>query len=140
MKLMTTRTLPRFLFVLMLVGLAACSRAQPIMTVHQQLPATTTLSDEQLREPLIRALTRAKWTLEEEEANRILARIDFRQHSASITIDYAGGRYDIRYRDSHDLDYADGKIHKRYNALVKKLNRVILQEVRIAQNLTGSLQ
>ncbi|MFV9655016.1 hypothetical protein ACNFCK_08855 [Pseudomonas sp. NY15366] len=140
MKLMTTRTLPRFLFVLMLVGLAACSRVQPIMTVHQQLPATTTLSDEQLREPLIRALTRAKWTLEEEEANRILARIDFRQHSASITIDYAGGRYDIRYRDSHDLDYADGKIHKRYNALVKKLNRVILQEVRIAQNLTGSLQ
>lgn len=140
MKLMTTRTLPRFLFVLMLAGLAACSRVQPIMTVHQQLPATTTLSDEQLREPLIRALTRAKWTLEEEEANRILARIDFRQHSASITIDYAGGRYDIRYRDSHDLDYADGKIHKRYNALVKKLNRVILQEVRIAQNLTGSLQ
>lgn len=140
MKLMTTRTLPRFLFVLMLVGLAACSRVQPVMTVHQQLPATTTLSDEQLREPLIRALTRAKWTLEEEEANRILARIDFRQHSASITIDYAGGRYDIRYRDSHDLDYADGKIHKRYNALVKKLNRVILQEVRIAQNLTGSLQ
>ncbi|WP_296269569.1 hypothetical protein [Pseudomonas sp. UBA6323] len=140
MKLMTTRTLPRFLFVLMLAGLAACSRVQPVMTVHQQLPATTTLSDEQLREPLIRALTRAKWTLEEEEANRILARIDFRQHSASITIDYAGGRYDIRYRDSHDLDYADGKIHKRYNALVKKLNRVILQEVRIAQNLTGSLQ
>lgn len=140
MKLMTTRTLPRFLFVLMLVGLAACSRVQPVMTVHQQLPATTTLSDEQLREPLIRALTRAKWTLEEEEANSILARIDFRQHSASITIDYAGGRYDIRYRDSHDLDYADGKIHKRYNALVKKLNRVILQEVRIAQNLTGSLQ
>ncbi|WP_212629109.1 hypothetical protein [Pseudomonas sp. KB-10] len=140
MKLMTTRTLPRFLFVLILAGLAACSRVQPIMTVHQQLPATTTLSDEQLREPLIRALTRAKWTLEEEEANRILARIDFRQHSASITIDYAGGRYDIRYRDSHDLDYADGKIHKRYNALVKKLNRVILQEVRIAQNLTGSLQ
>ncbi|MGG2395523.1 hypothetical protein ACJRW5_01040 [Pseudomonas sp. SH1-B] len=137
---MTPRILPRLLFVLLLVGLAACSRVQPIMTVHQELPANTTLSDEQLREPLIRALTRARWTLEEEEANRILARIDFRQHSASITIDYAGGRYDIRYRDSQDLDYADGKIHKRYNALVKKLNRVILQEVRIAQNLNGSLQ
>lgn len=140
MNLMTTRTLSRLVFILLLAGLAACSRVQPILTVHQQLPATTTLNDEQLRTPLIRALTRVKWTIEEEEANRILARIDFRQHSASITIDYAGGRYDIRYRDSHDLDYADGKIHKRYNALVKKLNSVILQEVRIAQNLNGSLQ
>ncbi|MEO4048533.1 hypothetical protein AAFN46_15765 [Pseudomonas sp. CAU 1711] len=131
-----TRSIKTLCLVLTLVGVAACSRQQPVLTIHQQVPPhATALNEQTLRPALIRALVRCKWSVEQEEANRILARIDFRGHSASITLDYVADRYDIRYRDSHDLDYENGKIHKRYNALVKKLNRAIQQEVRIAQNL-----
>ena len=136
------RHLKSILLVLAVVGVTACSRQQPIVTVHQQVPPhANQLTVQTLRPALVRALVRCKWTIEQEEANRILARIDFRGHSASITLDYVADRYDIRYRDSHELDYEDGKIHKRYNALVKKLDRTIQQEVRMAQNVnTTSLQ
>lgn len=133
------RHIKPLLLIMAVLGIVACSRQQPILTVHQQLPPhASQLTVQTLRPALIRALVRCKWTIEQEEANRILARIDFRGHSASITLDYVSDRYDIRYRDSHDLDYENGKIHKRYNALVKKLSRTIQQEVRMAQNVNNT--
>ncbi len=124
---------------LALLGLMACSRIQPVMVVHQQVPATApAVSSAQALQPaLLRALVRGRWTVEEVQPNQLLARIDLRgEQSASITLDYVAGRYDIRYRDSTALDYADGNIHKRYNSLVKKLDRLIVQEIRLAQDLS----
>jgi len=123
--------------------LTACSRIQPIVTVDQQVPthAQALQSAESLQPALIRALLRCRWKIEEIQPNKLLARIDLRgQQSASITLDYANGRYDILYRDSSNLQYADGKIHKRYNSLVIKLNRAIQQEIGVAQALSDALQ
>lgn len=134
-----TRFIKLAFFTLAIFGLAACSRLQPVQVIHQQVPPAPqtqgTLSASDLRPALVRALVRSKWTIEQDEPNRLLARLDFRGHSAAITLDYVAERYDIRYRDSKELGYQDGKIHKRYNALVKRLDRVIQQEIRIAQNL-----
>ncbi len=124
---------------LALLGLIACSRIQPIAVVHQQVPADAPAvhSAQALQPALLRALVRGRWTVEEVQPNQVLARIDLRgEQSASITVDYVDGRYDIRYRDSSELQYADGSIHKRYNSLVKKLDRLIVQEIRLAQDLS----
>lgn len=124
---------------LALLGLMACSRIQPIAVVHQQVSteAPAIQSAQALQPALLRALVRGRWTVEEVQPNQVLARIDLRdEQSASITVDYVDGRYDIRYRDSKELQYADGSIHKRYNSLVKKLDRLIVQEIRLAQDLS----
>lgn len=125
------------LLILATVGVSACSRLQPVEVIHQKVPASSQapLTTSSLRPALIQALLRNRWTIEQDEPNRLLARLDFRGHSASITLDYVADRYDIRYRDSEELGYKNGKIHKRYNALVKKLDRTIQQEVRLAQSL-----
>ena len=113
------------------------------MAIDQQVPANAQAvqSAESLQPALIRALLRCRWKIEEIQPNKLLARIDLRgRQSASITLDYANGRYDIHYRDSTNLQHADGKIHKRYNSLVIKLNRAVQQEISSAQTLSDALQ
>ena len=138
-----TRYLRPLVLGVVALGLMACSRMQPLIVVHQQVPANALAvqNEESLQPALIRALLRCRWTIEENQPNRLLARIDLRgRQSASITLDYVSGRYDIRYRDSSNLQYADGKIHKRYNSLVKKLDRAIQQEISFSQSLSNVLQ
>jgi hypothetical protein len=105
---------------LAIASLLACSRVQPIREIHQPVPLANYHGD--FHQILLQALAHGKWVVEEDRPQQILARIDFRGHSASITLNYSATRYDILYRDSEKLRYADGKIHKRYNALVKRLH------------------
>lgn len=45
-----------------------------------------------------------------------------RDHRADITIAYDADSYSIRYRDSQNMDYNNGKIHRNYNRWVANLN------------------
>ncbi len=137
------RNISRILLILMLLGLGACSRMQPVLTVQQPLPTDSAsyLDEQAMQQALIRALTRTRWQIEGGHQGLMQAHMDFRgRHKIWIDIDYAPDHYNIRYRDSQNLDYADGKIHKRYNALVKKLNGVIQQELRVARSMKALQQ
>ena len=56
------------------------------------------------------------------------------QFHAEIDIPYSASTYKIVYRDSRDLDYKDGKIHKNYIRWVRLLDKGILRELRDNQN------
>ena len=131
------------LLALTTLGLLACNSTQPLLSVHQPVPATAPALQEQqlMQRTLVSALVRRKWQVEQTLPNQVLAKIELRgEQSASIAIDYDASGYDIRYRDSQNMDYADGQIHKRYNGLVKKLNRTIAQEMRFAQSISAIAQ
>ncbi|MEA1136039.1 hypothetical protein U8M49_27900, partial [Klebsiella pneumoniae] len=48
------------------------------------------------------------------------------QYYAAIDIRYTRNSYAITYRDSRDLGYKDGKIHRNYNRWVSMLDRDIM--------------
>ena len=52
------------------------------------------------------------------------------QFYAAIDIRYTRNSYAITYRDSRDLGYKDGKIHRNYNRWVSMLDRDILAGLR----------
>nr|WP_256834309.1 hypothetical protein [Pseudomonas oleovorans] len=52
-----------------------------------------------------------------------------RDHQAEITIPYSASSYSIRYRDSQNLGYKNGKIHRNYNKWIHNLDRSIQQEL-----------
>ena len=52
------------------------------------------------------------------------------QYYAAIDIRYTRNSYAITYRDSRDLGYKDGKIHRNYNRWVSMLDRDILAGLR----------
>lgn len=138
-----TRRIPHLLLILAVLALGACSRLQPVLTVQQPLPTDSAsyLDEQAMQQVLGRALTRTRWQIEEGRPGFIVAHMDFRgRHKVWIDIDYAPDHYAIRYRDSENLGHADGKIHKRYNALVKKLNGTVQQELRVARNLKALQQ
>lgn len=137
------RYLPHLLLILALFATGACSRQQPILTIEQPLrtDSASYLDEQTMQQALGRALTRNHWSIGEGQPGLLSANMDFRRrHKIWISIEYAPDHYNIRYRNSENLGYADGKIHKRYNALVKKLNRTIRQELQMARNLKALQQ
>ena len=119
--------------------LAACSRIQPIVEIDRTLPPAQYSQEEisaaALQDAITRALIHNRWEITGQSQKQILARLNFRRHSASITVDYANGGYKILYRDSQALGYENGTIHKRYNTLVKRLDQSIQDEILVAHKL-----
>ena len=62
------------------------------------------------------------WIVKKIEPGQLEATIYVRSHMAQVTIDYTASGYSIRYKDSTNLGYKDGKIHRNYNKWVQNLN------------------
>ena len=61
----------------------------------------------------------------------IQAQINVRnRYYAEIDIRYTGTSYAITYRDSQELGYKNGKIHRNYNRWVSMLDRDIMAALR----------
>jgi len=87
-------------------------------------------TEDDVRRAILTGLQRRQWTVERADRGQIMAQFTRRGHQADITIPYSATTYSIRYRDSHNLDYSDGNIHRAYNKWVRKLDRTIQQELR----------
>ena len=55
----------------------------------------------------------------------INGRLVLRGHTAVIDVRYTATNYSITYKESANLDYRDGQIHKNYNGWIENLNRDI---------------
>ena len=90
-----------------------------------------TLSMQQITAAIMRAGTRLGWQMNPEGPGRISGRLAVRTHTAVIDVEHNTKSYTIKYRDSTNLNAADGMIHRQYNNWIQNLDKNIRAELTI---------
>ena len=80
------------------------------------------LSDAQIVKAMQNGGATSGWIVKQVEPGHVEATIYVRSHMAKVDIMYDAAAYTIRYNDSENLGYKDGKIHRNYNKWVQNLN------------------
>ncbi|MDF2793551.1 MAG: hypothetical protein K0S85_1304 [Pseudomonas orientalis] len=120
------------LIALALLTTAGCT-SKPVLNTQHELPATTQRSEETMKQVIVTALQKREWAVQRLSPQLVQADITVRgQFYAAIDIRYTRNSYAITYRDSRELGYKDGKIHRNYNRWVSMLDRDILAGLRSA--------
>ena len=118
------------LITLALLATAGCT-SKPVLNTQHDLPANTQASEEKIKQVIVAALQKREWTVQRLSPHLVQAEITVRnQFYAAIDIRYTRTSYAITYRDSRDLGYKDGKIHRNYNRWISMLDRDILAGLR----------
>ncbi|KAF1022816.1 MAG: hypothetical protein GAK37_03324 [Pseudomonas sp.] len=118
------------MITLALLTTAGCTN-KPVRNPHHELPANSAVSEEKMKQTILAALTKREWVVQRLSPQLVQAQIDVRgQFHAEIDIRYTAASYAITYRDSRDLGYKDGKIHRNYNRWIVMLDRDILAGLR----------
>lgn len=118
------------LIALALLTTAGCT-SKPVLNTQHELPATPQLSEEKMKQVIVAALQKREWTVQRLSPQLVQADITVRgQFYAAIDIRYTRNSYAISYRDSRELGYKDGKIHRNYNRWVSMLDRDIMAALR----------
>ncbi|MBI6657516.1 hypothetical protein YA0721_07025 [Pseudomonas carnis] len=118
------------LITLALLTTAGCT-SKPVLNTQHELPATSQVNEEKMKQVIVAALQKREWTVQRLSPQLVQAEITVRgQFYAAIDIRYTRNSYAITYRDSRDLGYKDGKIHRNYNRWVSMLDRDILAGLR----------
>ncbi|AHC33069.1 hypothetical protein A7317_01970 [Pseudomonas fluorescens] len=119
------------LITLALLTTAACT-SKPVLNTQHDLPANAQVSEEKIKQVIVAALQKREWSVQRLSPQLVQAEITVRnQFYAAIDIRYTRNSYAITYRDSRDLGYKDGKIHRNYNRWVSMLDRDILAGLRV---------
>lgn len=122
---------------IMLVVLSGCT-SQPVRNIDQaqvsSLPAGKSSSMAAVEKAILSAAQKRGWVPRVVRAGLIEANITVRIHTATIEIPYTDNSYSIIYKDSTELDYKEGNIHRNYNKWVSLLSETIQQEF-AAQNM-----
>jgi len=120
------------LITLALLTSAGCT-SKPVLNTQHDLPASAQISEEKVKQVIVAALQKREWTVLRQSPQLVQAEITVRnQYYAAIDIRYTRNSYAITYRDSRDLGYKDGKIHRNYNRWVSMLDRDIMAGLRTA--------
>ncbi|OIN43586.1 hypothetical protein BLL37_18370 [Pseudomonas azotoformans] len=118
------------LITLALLVTAGCT-SKPILNTQHDLPANAQVSEEKMKMVIVNALQKREWTVQRLSPQLVQAEINVRnQYYAAIDIRYTRNSYAITYRDSRELGYKDGKIHRNYNRWVSMLDRDIMAGLR----------
>ncbi|MFL1418476.1 hypothetical protein ACI77M_20065 [Pseudomonas fildesensis] len=118
------------LIILALLTTAGCT-SKPVLNTQHDLPANAQVSEEKIKQVIVAALQKREWTVQRLSPQLVQAEITVRnQFYAAIDIRYTRNSYAITYRDSRDLGYKDGKIHRNYNRWINMLDRDILAGLR----------
>ena len=118
------------LITLALLTTAGCTN-KPVLNTQHELPATSQVREEKMKQAIVAALQKREWTVQRLSPQLVQAEITVRgQFYAAIDIRYTRNSYAITYRDSRDLGYKDGKIHRNYNRWISMLDRDILAGLR----------
>lgn len=128
MKMPSTLAAAVILSTAALVADAACMRCDPIFNVVDA-PVTSAsgkaLTREQVKAAIIRAGAGLGWVMKEAGPGKLTANLAVRKHTAEVEIPYSPKSYSIIYKNSTNLDAADGQIHKNYNGWIQNLSKNI---------------
>ncbi|MGB3127295.1 MAG: hypothetical protein WBB95_26085 [Pseudomonas sp.] len=118
------------LITLALLTTAGCT-SKPVLNTQHELPADTRISEENVKAIIVNALQKREWSVQRLSPQLVQAEITVRnQYYAAIDIHYTRNSYAITYRDSRDLGFKDGKIHRNYNRWVNNLDSDIMAALR----------
>ena len=117
---------------LLLIIIPSCT-SQPIINLKDEpLPTLadgSTYTKEQVQEAIIEGCRRRGWVAQPKEEGLIEASIIVRENRAKVEIRYNENNISILYKDSNNLDYSGGTIHRNYNRWIMYLYRGILSEL-----------
>lgn len=65
------------------------------------------------------------WTMTKVADGHLQATLLIRRHTAVADVMWNGNAYSITYKDSVNLDYKDGRIHRNYNKWIRNLDQDI---------------
>ena len=110
-----------------LATLAGC-RSAPVMNVVDA-PLVSAKSMQQVEQAIVAAGNSLGWQMQPQGPGRIQGTLVLRDHRAVVDIGYTQKSYSIRYKDSSNLNYDGGSIHKNYNGWIQNLDRAIRQRI-----------
>jgi hypothetical protein len=116
-----------FVAACVLLFLAGCT-TRPIMNVTDQPVVAAPgkqLTADQVRNAIVAAGTGLGWVMAPVSPGLVSGRLMLRDHVAVVDIRYTATTYSITYKDSTNLNYRDGQIHKNYNGWIENLDRDI---------------
>jgi hypothetical protein len=114
------------------VVLAGCRSAPIHDVVAAPVVTSKPATMEAVQTAIIVAGTGLGWRMEPARPGTITGVLELRDHKAVIEVTYDSKAYNIKYKDSSNLDYGGTSIHKNYNGWVENLDKAIrLQLARI---------
>jgi hypothetical protein len=131
--------------ILMLIILSfvitGCSSTKPIINLQNEpiytQEITEKLSSKDIERAIIQAGSNLGWDGKLIEPGLVEATFARGNYDAIVDISYTEQNFNITYKDSHNLKYNDGKIHKNYNRWVANLSKNIKEQVQFYATLTG---
>lgn len=125
----------KYVFPLLFLLLSGCT-SRPVFNVTNEyvptLPNGSYATVDQVEKAILSAAYDRGWKPRLIEPGLIEARIEVRSHSAIVDIPYTDKFYDIRYRESSNLNYSDGSIHKNYNKWIRNLSSSIQKQLSLS--------
>lgn len=119
----------RFLGVLALSAFVAlgagCITAPIYDVVNAPVVANRPASMDDVNKAIIRAGTQLGWVITPETPGKLTGRIALRTHTAVVDITHDTKTFNIRYRESTNLEASGGQIHKNYNGWIQNLEKGI---------------
>jgi hypothetical protein len=108
---------------LLLVG---CRGAVPVYNVTAApVAANKPASLDDVEKSIVRAGTTLGWQMTPRSPGKMEGVLLLRRHRAVVDIDYDTKSYNIKYKDSAELDYDGQKIHPNYNGWIQNLEKAI---------------
>ncbi len=116
-----------FVVAAAVVGLSACNRQQPVLTIEDaRIPKPAeALSIDQIKNNIVQAALDKGWRVDEVGPGELRATLKWKTHVAVTTILYSKSTYSIRLASSQNLKEVNGKIHRKYNQEVQSLEAEI---------------
>jgi hypothetical protein len=107
--------------------LGACAGGAPVRNIIES-PVVTNKANpsmEEVRQAIVRAGTQLTWQMKPDRPGHIVCTLVLRTHVAVVDIDYSPKFYSIKYKDSTNLEYNAGTIHRNYNGWIDHLDKGI---------------
>ena len=124
------RKIGGILAVASLLFLAACA-TQPVLNVDQSpiVANKPNPSMDEIRQAIVRAGSGLGWQMVADRQGHVTGTLLLRTHTAVVDVDYTQKVYSIKYRESKNLDYDNGNIHRNYNGWIQNLDKAIKSQL-----------
>ncbi|MCR9277330.1 MAG: hypothetical protein NXH85_05105 [Pseudomonadaceae bacterium] len=119
---MKSRTAARYWFVAMLALFAAPALALKPIDNIDDAPVPDGLTLSQVQKAIMLGGSERGWIIKPAGSGELEGTLIVRSHVVKVTIPYSQSGYSILYKDSTNMKYKNGKIHRNYNTWVLNLN------------------
>src|SRR5580704_1949153 len=103
------------------IVLAGCRSAPIHDVVAAPVVTSKPASMEGVQKAILLAGGALGWKMEPQDPGRITGILELRTHRAVVEVTYDTKAYNIKYKDSSNLDYDGTNIHKNYNGWIENL-------------------